>query len=338
MRILKRLVFIVLIGIVLFAAWFAYRINAPVHLPEVPYEFSIQPGSSLTSVARQLTGEGVLPDSWTFVLLSRAMGLAASLKAGDYEISESTSPLELLKRITKGDINQSDIKFIEGWTFAQVRRTLDDHPALRHDTAGLSQEEILKLIGASQTVAEGLFFPDTYFFAKGSSDVAILKRAYRVMQNHLDAAWTERPADLPLSDPYQALILASIVEKETGRESDRTLVAAVFINRLRTSMLLQTDPSVIYGLGEKFDGNLRKKDLLTDQPYNTYTRRGLPPTPIAMPGLASIRAALNPATTNALYFVSKGNGESHFSSSLAEHNQAVSKYQKRRRNSAPPPL
>ncbi|MBN9123227.1 MAG: aminodeoxychorismate lyase [Nitrosospira sp. 56-18] len=329
MRILKRLVFIILIGVILFTAWFAYRINAPVHLPEVPYEFSIQPGSSLTSVARQLTGEGVLPDPWTFVLLSRAMGVAASLKAGDYEISESTSPLELLKRITKGDINQSDIKFIEGWTFAQVRQTLDDHPALRHDTARLSQEEILKLIGASQTAAEGLFFPDTYFFPKGSSDVAILKRAYRAMQHRLDAAWTKRSADLPLSDPYQALILASIVEKETGRESDRAMVAGVFVNRLRTGMLLQTDPTVIYGLGKKFDGNLRKKDLLADHAYNTYTRGGLPPTPIAMPGLASIQAALHPAKTDSLYFVSKGNGESHFSSSLAEHNQAVLKYQKR---------
>jgi len=329
MRILKRLVFIILIGVILFTAWFAYRINAPVHLPEVPYGFSIQPGSSLTSVARQLTGEGVLPDPWTFVLLSRAMGVAASLKAGDYEISESTSPLELLKRITKGDINQSDIKFIEGWTFAQVRQTLDDHPALRHDTARLSQEEILKLIGASQTAAEGLFFPDTYFFPKGSSDVAILKRAYRAMQHRLDAAWTKRSADLPLSDPYQALILASIVEKETGRESDRAMVAGVFVNRLRTGMLLQTDPTVIYGLGKKFDGNLRKKDLLADHAYNTYTRGGLPPTPIAMPGLASIQAALHPAKTDSLYFVSKGNGESHFSSSLAEHNQAVLKYQKR---------
>ena len=330
MRILKRLVFIVLVGIVLFAAWFAYRISAPVHLPAVPYEFSIQPGSSLTSVARQLTDEGVLSYSRTFVLLSRSMGLAASLKAGDYEIAERTSPLQLLKRITKGDINQSDIKFIEGWTFAQVRRTLDEHPALRHDTTGLSDGEILKLIGAPHTAAEGLFFPDTYFFAKGSSDVTILKRAYRVMQNHLDAAWAGRLIDLPLADPYQALILASIVEKETGRESDRAMVAGVFVNRLRSSMLLQTDPSVIYGLGEKFDGNLRKKDLLTDHAYNTYTRRGLPPTPIAMPGLASIQAALNPARTDALYFVSKGNGESHFSGSLTEHNQAVSKYQKRR--------
>ncbi len=328
MRTLKRLILLILVGVILFAGWFAYQVNKPVRLPAVPYEFSVEPGSSLKSVAKQLVDAGVLQDAWSFVLLSRAMGLASSLKAGDYEIAENTSLIQLLERITKGDINQSEIRFIEGWTFAQLRQTLDAHPAVRHDTTNLSGREILKLIGASETAAEGLFFPDTYFFAKGSSDTAILRRAYHAMQNHLNIAWTERAASLPLADPYQALILASIVEKETGKGSDRTMVAGVFVNRLRLGMLLQTDPTVIYGLGDRFDGNLRKKDLLTDQEYNTYTRRGLPPTPIAMPGLASIQAALNPAKTNALYFVAKGNGESHFSNNLAEHNRAVSKYQK----------
>lgn len=329
MRTLKRLIFLVLTGVILFAAWFVYQVNKPVPLPAVPYEFSIEPGSSLKSVAKQLADAGVLHDAWSFVLLSRAMGLASSLKAGDYEIVESTSPLQLLERITKGDINQSEIRFIEGWTFAQLRQTLDEHPAVRHDTTNLSAREILQLIGASETAGEGLFFPDTYFFARGSSDAGILRRAYRAMQNHLNTAWAERAINLPLTDPYQALILASIVEKETGKESDRTMVAGVFVNRLRLSMLLQTDPTVIYGLGDRFDGNLRKKDLLTDQEYNTYMRRGLPPTPIAMPGLASIQAAVNPAKTDALYFVAKGNGESHFSNNLADHNRAVSKYQKR---------
>jgi UPF0755 protein len=328
MRTLKRLILLVLVSVILFAGWFAYQVNKPVRLPAVPYEFSIEPGSSLKSVSKQLADAGVLHDVWSFVLLSRAMGLASSLKAGDYEIAESTSLLQLLERITKGDINQSEIRFIEGWTFAQLRQTLDAHPAVRHDTTNLSGREILQLIGASETAGEGLFFPDTYFFAKGSSDTAILRRAYHAMQNHLNIAWAERATNLPLADPYQALILASIVEKETGKESDRTMVAGVFVNRLRLSMLLQTDPSVIYGLGDRFDGNLRKKDLLTDQEYNTYTRRGLPPTPIAMPGLASIQAALNPAKTDALYFVAKGKGESHFSNNLAEHNRAVSKYQK----------
>jgi UPF0755 protein len=327
-RTLKRLTFLALTGVLLFAGWFAYQINASVELPVVPYEFSIKQGSSVKTIARQLADKGVLPDPWPFVFLSRVMGVATSVKAGDYEIVTSISPLQLLERITKGDINQSEVRFIEGWTFAQLRQTLNEHPALRHDTTNLSNTEILQLIGATETAAEGLFFPDTYFFARGSSDVAVLKRAYRAMRNHIDIAWAERAANLPLTDRYQALILASIVEKETGRESDRSMVAGVFLNRLRLRMLLQTDPSVIYGLGDKFDGNLRKKDLLTDQEYNTYTRRGLPPTPIAMPGLASIQAVLNPAKTDALYFVAKGNGESHFSNSLTDHNRAVSKYQK----------
>ena len=328
MRTLKRLIIFLLAGGLLAAGWITYQLNAPVQLPVVPYEFSIKQGSSLTSVANQLADAGVLDDARLFILLSRMKGLASSVKAGDYEFAEPITPLELLNRITKGDISQSEIKFIEGWTFSQLRQTLDEHPALRHDTANLSGSEILQLIGATETAAEGLFFPDTYFFARGSSDTAILKRAYKVMQNHLNTAWGEREPDLPLKNPYQALILASIVEKETGRENDRGMVAAVFVNRLRFNMLLQTDPTVIYGMGDRFDGNLRKKDLLTDQAYNTYTRRGLPPTPIALPGLASIQAALNPAKTDALYFVARGNGESHFSNNLADHNRAVSKYQK----------
>lgn len=329
MRTLKRLLYLGIAGVFLFTGWVAYRVNSPVPFPSLPYEFSIKPGSSLKSVANQLADAGILHDAWSFILLSRLMGVASSLKAGDYEFTASASPLELLKRITKGDISQSEIRFIEGWTFSQLRQTLDQHPAVRHDTADLSNAEIMKLIGADETTAEGLFFPDTYYFARGSGDAAILKRAYRAMQNHINDAWAGRATNLPLKDPYQALILASIVEKETGKESDRGTVAGVFLNRLRLNMMLQTDPAVIYGLGDKFDGNLRKKDLLADQEYNTYTRRGLPPTPIAMPGLASIQAVLNPAGTDALYFVAKGNGESHFSNNLEEHNRAVWKYQKR---------
>jgi len=328
-KLLKRFIRVVFLGAALFSAWVGYNFSKPVELPIVPYEFSIEQGSSVKTIASQLANAGVLPDAWSFVLLSRLMGVATSLKAGDYVITASISPFQLLQRITRGDSSQSEIRFIEGLTFSQLRRILDEHPALRHQTTHLSNAEILRLIGATETAAEGLFFPDTYFFARGSSDVAVLKRAYRAMRNHMDIAWAQRAVNLPLKDPYEALILASIIEKETGREDDRRMVAAVFINRLRSRMLLQTDPTVIYGLGDKFDGNLRKKDLLSDQEYNTYTRPGLPPTPIALPGLASIRAALNPATTDALYFVAKGNGESHFSSNLSDHNQAVSKYQKR---------
>jgi UPF0755 protein len=328
MHILKRITLLVLVAASLFVGWFAYHVQDPVQIPITPYELSIKPGSSLRTVAKQLAGAGALHDTWSFILLSRLMGYSSLLKAGDYELTESISPWQLLKRVTNGDVNQSEVRFIEGWTFSQLRKTLNEHPALRHDTAGLTDSEVMQLIGASETMAEGLFSPDTYYFVRGNSDVAILKRAYHAMQNNLNTAWAGRATNLPLTDSYQALILASIVEKETGRESDRTNVAGVFINRLRIGMRLQTDPTVIYGLGDKFDGNLRKKDLLADQEYNTYTRSGLPPTPIALPGMASIQAALNPAKTSSLYFVGKGNGESHFSSNLTDHNRAVSKYQK----------
>jgi UPF0755 protein len=256
------------------------------------------------------------------------LGHDSSIKAGNYKLSKNTSPLRLLKIITEGDVNQSEIKFIEGWTFSQFRKVLNEHPAIQHDTEKLSDLDILQLIGAEETVAEGLFFPDTYYFVEGSSDTVILKQAYHMMQNNLALVWATANRNLPFENSYQALILASIIEKETGKDTDRDTIASVFVNRLRSGMLLQTDPTVIYGLGEKFDGNLRKKDLQKDHEYNTYARPGLPPTPIAMPGLSSIKAALNPAKTDALYFVAKGNGESHFSNNLADHNRAVAKYQK----------
>jgi UPF0755 protein len=205
---------------------------------------------------------------------------------------------------------------------------LNAEPTLRHDTLALSDAEILKRIGATEREAEGLFFPDTYNFSSGSSDLAVLKRAYQLMQRKLQESWKGRAANLPFETPYQALILASIVEKETGKASERGMIAAVFVNRLRKKMLLQTDPTVIYGLGDKFDGNLRKHDLLTDTPYNTYTREGLTPTPIALPGLAALQAALHPAQSNALYFVARGDGSSYFSSTLTEHINAVNRYQK----------
>ncbi|NMQ07832.1 endolytic transglycosylase MltG, partial [Candidatus Accumulibacter phosphatis] len=250
------------------------------------------------------------------------------IKAGSYEIARGVTQLQLLRKLTHGDFTQAELAFIEGWTFRQMRERLDAHPDLRHETTGIPEAEIMRLLGAPQVAAEGLFFPDTYLFAKRSSDVELLARAYRAMQRHLEREWSARAAALPYRDPYQALIMASIVEKETGREQDRSLVAAVFVNRLRQGMLLQTDPTVIYGLGENFDGNLRKSDLLADTPYNTYTRAGLPPTPIAMPGLASLRATLHPELSEALYFVARGDGTSHFSHTLPEHRQAVTRYQK----------
>ena len=225
-------------------------------------------------------------------------------------------------------MTQTEVAFIEGWTFRQMRERLDAHPDLRHDSRGLPEREIMRLIGATQESAEGQFFPDTYLFAKQGSDLDVLRRAYRSMQRQLEREWAGRASGLPYADPYQALIMASIVEKETGRDQDRPMVAAVFVNRLRQGMLLQTDPTVIYGLGDRFDGNLRKRDLLTDTPYNTYTRSGLPPTPIAMPGLAALQSALHPAASQAIYFVARGDGSSQFSRTLEEHNQAVNRYQK----------
>ena len=331
MRTLKRLLLSSTGIAILFIGWLYLHVHSSITLPATPYEFSIRPGSNLTQVSQQLADAGVIPSKWSFILLARYLNQESALKAGDYQLTGNLSQIALLDYLTKGDAKQNEIRFIEGWTFAQLRKALNDHPAIQNQTTGLSDHDILRLIGATETIAEGLFFPDTYYFIKNSSDIAILQRAYQTMQNHLQTSWASRAESLPLATPYEALILASIIEKETGLESDRTEIAGVFINRLRKGMRLQTDPTIIYGLGELFDGNLRKKDLLADQEYNTYTRTGLPPTPIALPGLASIRAALNPAETEALYFVAKGNGESQFSANLADHNKAVSKYQKQQK-------
>ncbi len=269
---------------------------------------------------------GVLRNTDFFVIMGRLLGEAGNIKPGIYEIDSPITPYTLLRKITEGDVTQQAVTFVEGWTFRQIRKALDEHTGVKHDSRELSEAEILKRLGAKAASPEGLFFPDTYHFDSGSSDVLVLRRAYRLMQSHLDAQWKNRAPDLPLATPYEALILASIVEKETGQPGDRPMVAAVFVNRLRKGMLLQADPTVIYGMGEAYDGNIRKRDLTTDTPYNTYTRTGLPPTPIAMPGLASLAATLNPPASDVLYFVSRGDGTSHFSRTLGEHERAVTKY------------
>ena len=330
MRMLKHLVLFLIMAMVCFVAWFYHHVNVDMHLPTTPYEFSIESGNSLKNITQQLADEKILPNNWSFILLARLMGHQSAIKAGDYVLSWQLSQIALLEYLIKGDVKQNEIRFIEGWTFSQLRKALNEHPAIQHDTLNLSDQEILVLIGANEVAPEGLFFPDTYFFVKNNSDIDILRRAYLRMQDQLEEIWSQRDESIPLSTMYEALILASIVEKETGMESDRAEIAGVFVNRLRLGMRLQTDPTVIYGMGKAFDGNLRKKDLQTDNAYNTYTRAGLPPTPIAMPGLTSIQAAVNPAKTDALYFVAKGNGESKFSTNLADHNRAVAKYQKRR--------
>ncbi|EXI82201.1 MAG: putative aminodeoxychorismate lyase [Candidatus Accumulibacter appositus] len=325
---LLKLFLFTAIAVLLLTAAAAWIVLAPVALKGEQVDFTIVPGSSMRVAARELAAAGVELEPWVLILLGKLMRVDTSIKAGSYEILAGITPLELLKKLTRGDVTQAEVAFIEGWTFRQMRERIDAHPDLRHDTQDLPEAEIMRLIGAPEEVAEGLFFPDTYFFAKRSSDVDLLARAYRSMQQHLARAWQERAAELPYEEPYQALIMASIVEKETGRADDRPLVAGVFVNRLRQGMLLQTDPTVIYGIGESFDGNLRKRDLRTDTPYNTYTRPGLPPTPIAMPGLASLQAALHPPPTEALYFVARGDGSSQFSPTLDEHNRAVRRFQK----------
>ncbi|OGT04255.1 MAG: aminodeoxychorismate lyase [Gallionellales bacterium RBG_16_57_15] len=305
-----------------------YYVHHPLQLPVTPFEFDLKQGSSLKSVAREMKQAGLLGQDWPFVWLARLSGKSAQLKAGNYSLDHAISPQELLEVITKGEITQRQVSIIEGWTFRQLRAALNASPDLAHDTLNLNDAEILQRIGAAEAHPEGLFFPDTYYFAAGSSDLRIFKRAYQIMQQRLQEAWLARVPDLPLQTPYQALILASIVEKETGAPGDRAMIAGVFVNRLRKDILLQTDPTVIYGLGDTFDGNLRKRDLLADTAYNTYTRGGLPPTPIALPGMAALQATLHPAQTDALYFVARGDGSSQFSRTLEQHNRAVNRYQK----------
>ncbi|MDB5729808.1 MAG: mltG [Noviherbaspirillum sp.] len=261
-------------------------------------------------------------------LLARLTGKSARLKAGSYELKPGTTPLALIDQLVRGEFAQEAVAVIEGWSFKQMRKVIDEHPALRHDTARLSDKELLAKVAPDYTVAEGLFFPDTYRFAKGSSDILIFRQAHALMLKRLNEAWARRDPSVPYKSPYEALIMASIVEKETGHKAERDMIAGVFVNRLKRGMLLQTDPTVIYGMGDKFDGNIRRRDLETDTPYNTYKRAGLPPTPIALPGLAALTAALNPAQTEALYFVSRGDGTSEFSNNLPDHNRAVNKYQR----------
>jgi len=324
---LKLLVLAAAAAVLGFCGWLFWYALSPIELTAPALDFSIRQGSTLRSATRQLVEAGVPLSEWKFVLIARINGAGGAVKAGSYQVTDGVTPLLLIRKLVRGEFAQAEIVFPEGWTFRQMRELMDAHQDLKHDTTSLGEAEIMEKIGEPGAAAEGLFFPDTYIFAKGSSDVAVLARARRAMKGHLESAWAGRDQDLPVADPYEALILASIVEKETGKASDRAMIAAVFANRLRRKMKLQTDPTVIYGMGERFDGNLRKRDLERDTPFNTYTRMGLPPHPIAMPGLASIAAVVHPARSDALYFVSRGDGTSEFSNTLVEHNRAVARYQ-----------
>ena len=291
-------------------------------------ELEIEPGTTPRGVARAVVAAGVRTDARLLYGWFRVSGQDRRIKAGNYEIPAGTTPQGLLQKLARGEETLRALTLVEGWNFRQVRAALAREEGLRHDATVLDDAQLMDKLGRPGVAPEGRFFPDTYTYAKGSSELALLRRALHAMDRRLEAAWAQRASDTPLKSADEALILASIVEKETGLASDRAHIAGVFTNRLRVGMLLQTDPTVIYGLGEKFDGNLRKRDLQTDHPWNTYTRPGLPPTPIAMPGKAALLAAVQPQQTRALYFVAKGDGSSHFSATLDEHNRAVNRYQR----------
>lgn len=320
-------VLVVLAGFAL-AAGTAWWLNRPLDLATDPVELSIEHGTPPREIAQAWVSAGVQASPRLLYEWFRWSGRSRKIRAGSYEIGRGVTPRDLLNKMVRGDETLAVVHLIEGWTFRQFRAELAQADALKPTTAGMTDAQIMDALGAPGVSPEGRFHPDTYAYSKGSSDLAVLKRAYRAMQKSLDAAWLERAPDTPLRNEDDALVLASIVEKETGVGADRGRVAGVFINRLRLGMPLQTDPTVIYGLGPNFDGNLHKRDLQTDTPYNTYTRSGLPPTPIAMPGKAALLAAVRPDPTKALYFVARGDGSSEFSETLADHNRAVNLYQR----------
>lgn len=293
-------------------------------------ELAIDAGSTPREIVQQVRQAGVEVQPNLLYAWFRLSGKARQIKAGSYEIQRGTTPYDLLRKLVMGDESLANITLVEGWNIRQVRQALAKAPTLKQTIVKMDDAALMAALGKPGVAAEGRFFPDTYTFAKGSTDLAVLKRALHAMDSHLAQAWAKRSGDTPLHSPEELLTLASIIEKETGSPADRAMISAVFNNRLAIGMRLQTDPTVIYGLGDQFDGNLRKADLQEDTPYNTYTRSGLPPTPIAMPGKAALQAAAQPATSRVLYFVARGDGSSQFSNTLQEHNQAVNQYQRKK--------
>jgi UPF0755 protein len=327
---LRRLsaLFLLLVAAVLAAGgWLYWFSTHALALPSDPFEFTVRQGAGIAVIARQLTDAGALMEPWSLRVLARVQERAPIVQAGTYRIEGSITPVQLLDKLARGDVVMVEMRFVEGSTLRQWLAQLALEPRVKHTAAGANEAGVRAALELGERSPEGWLFPDTYRFAPGVADAEILKRAHAAMKRRLDAAWEAREPGLPLKDPYEALILASIVEKETGSASERPLVASVFVNRIRKGMRLQTDPTVIYGIGEKFDGNIRKRDLTTDTAYNTYTRDGLPPTPIAMPGAASLQAVSRPATSEYLYFVGKGDATHQFSRTLEEHNRAVAKFQ-----------
>ncbi|HJV69099.1 endolytic transglycosylase MltG [Ideonella sp.] len=307
-------------------AW--WWISHPLALRAERVEVSIEPGTTAREVARLWVDAGVAVPPEALYQWFRWSGQARRIRAGSYEIGTGTTPRDLLDKMVRGDEALEMLRLIDGWTFRQVRQAMADAPNLKQTIQALSDEQVARLLDLPGGVIEGHVFPDTYAYSRGVSDMTVLRRATAAMSRQLAGAWEARAQGLPLATPEAALVLASIVEKETGVAADRGRIAAVFLNRLKLGMPLQSDPTVIYGLGTRFDGNLRRTDLVADTPWNTYTRPGLPPTPIAMPGLASLQAVLRPEPSRALYFVARGDGSSVFSETLDDHNRAVNQFQK----------
>jgi UPF0755 protein len=318
--------FLLLLASLVFAGA-AWWLQQPLALKSPLVEVTVEPGMSARAVVQSLAQGGVQVQPQLFYWWIRLSGQSRQIKAGSYEIAGQPSPRTLLDQLVRGEVAMRSVTLVEGLTFTQWRGLLRNAPFMRADTQGAQRCGDHGKARPPRCPPGGAFLPRHLSYAKNSSDLAVLRRALQAMDQRLAAAWSQRLPDSPLKSPDEALILASIVEKETGRASERGQISGVFNNRLRKGMLLQTDPTVIYGLGERFDGNLRKRDLTTDTPWNTYTRAGLPPTPIAMPGQDSLLAAVQPATTPALYFVARGDGSSEFSATLADHNRAVRRFQ-----------
>ena len=307
--------------------WWVGRV---VELPPGGIELEVEPGMGARQVAAVVVQAGVPLDADALYVWFRVSGQSRRILAGSYGFETSLTPWQLLARLIGSDVSMRNVTLVEGWNFRQVRQALAGAEGLKPTIKSLSDADLMAMLGRAGVPPEGRFFPDTYSYARGTSDIKVLQRALRAMDQRLEAAWAQRNPRTALRSPEQALILASIIEKETGRLADQPMISAVFNNRLAMGMRLQTDPTVIYGLGASFDGNLRKADLQEDSPFNTYTHAGLPPTPIAMPGRAALLAAVQPAASKALYFVARGDGSSQFSATLEEHNRAVNTYQRQK--------
>jgi len=307
--------------------WVGHFLITPLHINKSDLSIEIEPGSSLKMIAFQLVDEKILNEPWKFIILTKALGQSRKLRPGNYNLNPNITPYQLLRSLVDGRVTEGSITFIEGQDLHLVLEKIKANDSIKKTIQPYDTKAIAVAVGIPYESAEGQFFPDTYYFSRNTTDIEILKRAYKAMQKKLSYEWAHRSEEVPYENSYEALTMASIIEKETGKSIEANLISGVFINRLSINMKLQSDPTVIYGLGKNFTGDITKKDLIADTPYNTYIREGLPPSPITMPGLISIRAALHPTKTDALYFVSKGDGTHYFSANLNEHNNAVRKYQ-----------